>query len=58
MVADDTNVFMSDESIGELTNKINVELKLVGLDFRANKLHYVTRFLFLASKCYISTAYV
>ena len=38
MFADDTNVFMSDKSIHVLVNKMNIELKLVGDWFKANKL--------------------
>jgi len=44
---------MSDESIGELTNKINAELKLVGEWFKANKLSVnlgKTNFILFCSK--------
>ena len=36
MFADDTNIFMSDESIGELADKINAKLKLIVEWFKAN----------------------
>jgi len=38
MFVDDTNVFMSDCSLPELINKLNVELAKVGTWFKANKL--------------------
>jgi len=38
MFADDTNVFMSDSSLLELINRLNVELAKVGTWFKANKL--------------------
>ena len=53
MFADDTNVFMSDASIGELANKINTKLKLVGEWFKANKLSLnpkKTNFILFCSK--------
>ena len=38
MFADDTNLFISDENIGELFQQINNELKSVSTWFKANKL--------------------
>ena len=38
MFADDTNVFISDENIGELFQQMNNELKSVSTWFKANKL--------------------
>ncbi len=38
MFTDDTNVFMTNCSLSELTNKLNVELAKVGTWFKANKL--------------------
>ena len=38
MFADDKNLFLSDENIGELFQQMNNELKSVSTQFRANKL--------------------
>ena len=38
MFADDTNLFISDENIGELFEQMNNELKSVSTWFTANKL--------------------
>ena len=38
MFADDTNLFISDENIGELFQQMNKELKSVSTWFKANKL--------------------
>ena len=38
MFADDTNLFISDENIGELFEQMNNELKSVSTWFKANKL--------------------
>jgi len=38
MFADDTNVFMSNNSLVDLVNRLNVELEKVGTWFNANKL--------------------
>jgi len=40
MFADDTNVFMTNCSLSELTNKLNVELAKVGTWVKANKLSF------------------
>ena len=37
MFADDKNLFLSDENIGELFQQMNNELKSVSTQFRANK---------------------
>ena len=38
MLADDTNLFISDENIGQLFQQMNKELKSVSTWFKANKL--------------------
>ena len=40
MFTDDTNLFLSDENIGELFQQMNKELKSISTWFKANKLSY------------------